>query len=76
MITIVKDKEGHETVAISFSPIVGRRDLKGLRDALADILETCVMTEQAKDVSDAYSLYLLSSLVRELTNDIECNETD
>jgi uncharacterized membrane protein len=57
--------------AFSFPSICQVEQVEDLRDALANILQNLVSCQETKDATDAYSLYLLSEMVIELTKDVD-----
>lgn len=75
MITDVKNERGFNQISFSFPEIGDRSMLPRFRDALLDALETCVSYKEAKEATDAYTLYLLTRMVAELNKDIE-NENE
>ena len=71
MIKMITDSQGREMAAIATPNIWSLNEVRGLRDALAEVIEICISYEEAKATADHDSLFVLSSLCRELTKDIE-----
>lgn len=57
--------------AFSFPSIWQVEQAVDLRDALANILHNLVSCQETKDATDAYSLFLLSEMIKELTKDVD-----
>lgn len=74
MLTMVKDNKGRDMVSMACFPIFDMTDVKQLRDALMEILELCVSYKETKDTANPFHLYLLTNLVKGLTEDIERSE--
>lgn len=72
MITTFFDANMKETVpALVFKDIWSLEGVVSLRDALYDCLLNIVSYTEPKEGTKPYSLYLLTSVVNELTEDIE-----
>lgn len=55
---------------------LGLEGVVSLRDALADCIHNIVSYAEPKEGTNPYSLYLLTSVVNELTEDIEKKMTE
>lgn len=71
MIKMITDSEGREMAAITTPNIWSLNEVINLRDALAEVIEICISYEEAKATVGHDCLFVLSSLCRELTKDIE-----
>lgn len=72
MITSSFDANRKETIPyLAFQCIWSLEGVVSLRDALADCLHNIVSYAEPKEAIKPYSLYLLTSVVNELTEDIE-----
>lgn len=71
MIKMVVDSKGNEMAAIAVRNIWDLGGVESLRDALAEVIEACISYPEIKDTVDHNSLFVISSLCRELTKDIE-----
>lgn len=69
--TFFDDDKKFLVPAFSFPSIWQVEQAEDLRDALANILHNLVSCQETKDATDAYSLFLLSEMVIELTKDVD-----
>lgn len=77
MITSSFDANRKETIPfLAFQVIRSLEGVVSLRDALADCLHNIVSYAEPKEGTNPYSLYLLTSVVNELTEDIEKKMTE
>lgn len=63
--------KGTTYLAICSKHIHSRDDLKALRDALLDIIDSCLYSEETKDVTESRSLHILLNMIMELNKDLE-----
>lgn len=71
MIKLISNKNGENVPSFSFPSIWSVDMAATLRDAMADILHNIVSYAEPKEATNPYSLYLLTEMINELTNDIE-----
>ena len=73
MISSYFDKERKELIpTIAFPTItMGLGDIAGIRDALADVLQSVVSYEDPKAETKPNSLYIVSEMINTLTKDLE-----
>ena len=65
---------GHSCLALAIPRINCRADVKILRNALLELLDTCISDEELKDVTSSRSLHTVLNMVFELTKDLEDKE--
>ena len=70
MITKI-EQNGHKTLAISVPSVTTMGDVRELRDALSDMLESCLASDDGKENTPSMAIYFVLQMIRELTNDIE-----
>ena len=70
MVTPVNIK-GSAYFAIVNPSINSRSDVKAFRDALLDVVDTCLISEETKEVTSCNSLRILLSMIVELNKDLE-----
>ena len=58
-------------MAIAVPQINSRDMVRRLRDALVDVVTTCIATEDNKDGTDSDSLLLVMYVINELNKDVE-----
>lgn len=58
-------------MAIAIPQISTRDMVRRLRDALVDVVTTCIATEDNKDGTDSDSLLLVMYVINELNKDVE-----
>lgn len=63
--------KGDSYLAICSKHIHSRDDVKALRDALLDIIDSCLYSEETKDVTESRSLHILLNMIMELNKDLE-----
>lgn len=68
MITPVKIN-GHMMLAIAIPELHSREDVNELRDAMLDVLSTCMLSEETKECTSCESLYLLVNFIKALVYD-------
>ena len=70
MLTPVTHK-GQAYLALAIPQINSRDDVKALRNALLDVVDSCIRSEEIKDVTDSRSLHILLNMIVELNKDLE-----
>ena len=70
MLTPVTIK-GRQCLALAISRINTREDVKALRDAMLDVIDSCLCNEETKDVTESKSLHILLNMIVELNKDLE-----
>ena len=65
---------GHSCLALAISRINSRADVKVLRDALLELVDSTISDEELKDVTSSRSLHAILNVVFELTKDLESKE--
>lgn len=58
-------------MAIAIPQINSRDMVQRLRDALLDVITTCIATEDNKEATDSKSLLLVMYVVNELNKDVD-----
>ena len=58
-------------LALALPQIHSREDVKALRDALLDIIDACLYSEETKEVTESKSLHILLNMIMELNKDLE-----
>lgn len=61
-------------LALAIPRINNRADVKVLRNALLEVIDTCISDEELKDVTASRSLSSLLNVACELTKDLEDKE--
>lgn len=62
---------GRPCLALAISRINSRADVKALRDALLDVIDSCLISEETKEVTESKSLHILLNMIVELNKDLE-----
>ena len=62
---------GRPCLALAISRINTRADVKALRDALRDVIDSCLISEETKEVTESKSLHILLNMIVELNKDLE-----
>lgn len=70
MLTPVTIK-GRPCLALAISRINSREDVKAFRDALLEVVDSCLCQEETKDVTSSRSLHILLNMIVELNKDLE-----
>lgn len=70
MITKI-EMDGKKVLAISIPSVTNMGDVRELRAALMDMVETCVASDESKDNTPCMAIYFVMQMIRELTSDIE-----
>lgn len=65
---------GQMRLALAIPRINNRSDVKILRNALLEVLDTTVSDEELKDVTSSRSLHAILNVIHELTKDLEDKE--
>ena len=65
---------GQMRLALAIPRINNRADVKILRNALLEVLDTTVSDEELKDVTSSRSLHAILNVIHELTKDLEDKE--
>ena len=67
----ITDKNGHKrkTIGIVVTEIFNESAVKELRNALLDVLASCVSSEETKECTSSMSLWLLIKLIEAITPD-------
>lgn len=63
--------EGKTCLALAVPSMLSRADFKLLRNAMLDVIETCLISEENKECTESRSFITLLSVVRELNRDLE-----
>lgn len=63
--------KGRPYLALAISQINTREDVKDLRDALLEVIDSCLCNEETKDVTGSRSLHILLNMIVELNKDLE-----
>lgn len=58
-------------LAIAVPGINSRADVKALRDALLEVVDSCISDEGTKDVTSSRSLHILLNMICEINKDLE-----
>lgn len=66
--------KGHSCLALGIPRINTYADVKELRNALLDIIDTCISDEEMKDVTASRTFSVLLNVACELTRDLEDKE--
>ena len=66
--------KGKMYLALAIPGITMRSDVKELRNALLDLLDTTISDEELKDVTSSRSLHAILNVIHELTKDLEDKE--
>jgi len=67
-------EKGHSCLALAIPGINMRADVKHLRNALLDVIETCLISEDAKECTESRSFAPLFLIINELNRDLEDKE--
>lgn len=62
---------GHSYLALAIPTMHSRADFKLLRNAMLDVIETCLISEENKECTDSSSFVTLLEIVNELNKDLE-----
>lgn len=65
---------GHVCLALAIPRINNRADVKLLRNALLEVVDTTISDEELKDVTSSRSLHAILNVIHELTKDLEEKE--
>ena len=65
---------GRMHLALAIPRINSRADVKLLRNALLEVIDTTVSDEELKDVTSSRSLHAILNVIHELTKDLEDKE--
>lgn len=65
---------GQMRLALAIPRINNRSDVKILRNALLEVIDTTVSDEELKDVTSSRSLHAILNVIHELTKDLEDKE--
>ena len=65
---------GRMYLALAIPRINNRADVKLLRNALLEVIDTTVSDEELKDVTSSRSLHAILNVIHELTKDLEDKE--
>ena len=65
---------GRMHLALAIPRINSRADVKLLRNALLEVIDTTVSDEEMKDVTSSRSLHAILNVIHELTKDLEDKE--
>ncbi len=66
--------DGHMCLALAIPGINNNADVKLLRNALLEMVDTCISDEELKDVTDSRTLHSVLNVVYHLTRDLEGKE--
>lgn len=66
--------KGHAYLALAIPRINSRADVKLLRNALLELIDTTISDEELKDVTSSRSLHSILNVIFELTKDLEEKE--
>ena len=65
---------GRMYLALAIPRLNNRSDVKLLRNALLEVIDTTVSDEELKDVTSSRSLHAILNVIHELTKDLEEKE--
>lgn len=65
---------GRMYLALDIPRINNRADVKLLRNALLEVIDTTISDEELKDVTSSRSLHAILNVIHELTKDLEEKE--
>ena len=71
MITMVQNGEEYVPAFSAPEVVFDQSCLEDLRNALFDMLETCLADDDVKYCTPASSFYIVACMIRELTRDID-----
>ena len=66
--------KGHSCLSLAIPGINNRADVKVLRNALLELVDSTISDEELKDVTSSRSLHSVLNVVFELTKDLEDKE--
>ena len=75
MVTMI-EQCGRKVPAVVFSHVGDLNGVRDLRDALNEVLETCLSSEENKDNTKAMSLWFLQQVITDLTKAVEKSDCD
>ena len=63
--------DGHKQLAVTMKGLNNLSDIIEMQSAIAELLETCLSTDETKDRTSSFSLWFALQFITELSADIQ-----